>query len=248
MSTKVYEIKNQTQAVNTGTIFRRLVIDTESNHPRPVWRSDRSNGRSPSAGTYQNAKPGDIVITVTINPMADVKIALTFCMVNEQGLTEPVESGFNFYPVINSINTLVREWLYEPTSQPYLPKGVGWDGETPEIEKIKMERAWGILPRGIPSEYLDDLHTAISYTSVNVFKNIDTITLNRSNVVDIPNGDIIIRADKDNKCINVSKPLYDGLTIPLTLSDDTHRVYIINYVKLQGNSCNKIAIELVEFI
>lgn len=247
MSNKLYQIKNQV-LTSEGDFVRRLVVDTFSNHPRPVWRSDRSNGRSPNAGTYQQAKSGDIVITVTISTATDNRIVLNFCSVNEDGKTEPVDAGFNFYPVINSITTLVREWLYDPTSQPYLPKGVGWDGETPEIEKIKMERAWAVLPRGIPSEYLDELNTAISYTSINDINNIDTVTLARDHIVNIPKGDLIIQVDKDNSVINVSKPLYDGLTIPLSLTDNTHRVYIISYVKLQGNSCNKISIELVEFV
>lgn len=247
MNAKVSQIKNQVYT-SDGNYVRRLVIETASNHPRPVWRSDRSNSRSPNAGTYQQVKPGDTVITVTISPGSDSKISLNFCLVNDDGKTEPVDSGFNFYPVINNITTLVREWLYEPTSQPYLPKGVGWDGENPEIEKIKMEKAWSVLPRGVPSEYLDEMNTAISYTPVSVFDNLDTITLSRADIVDIPNGDIVIVVDKENNCITAGKPLYDGLTIPQKITDDTHRIYVINYQKLNGNTCNKISIELVEFV
>lgn len=247
MSNKTFQIKNQV-ITNDHEFIRRLVVDTSNNHPRPVWRSDRSNGRSPSAGTYQQAKHTDVVITVSVSSVAGSNINLSFCVVNEDGKTVPVESDFNFYPVINNITTLVREWLYDPTSQPYLPKGVGWDGETPEIEKIKMEKAWAVLPRGIPSEYLEDLNTAISYTSINVFNNIDTITLNREEVVNVPNGDLIVQVNNENVTIDVSKLSYDGLTQPLTLKDDTYRVYVINYVKLQGNVCSKIAIELVEFV
>lgn len=247
MNTKVCQIKNQV-ITNEGEYVRRLVVDTISNHPRPVWRSDRSNGRSPNAGTYQQARPGDVVITVTISQATDNRIVLNFFMVNDDGKTEPVESGFNFYPVINSITTLVREWLYDPTSQPYLPKGVGWDGENPEIEKIKMEKAWSVLPRGIPSEYLDEMNTAISYTSVNVFNNLDVVSLTRAETVNIPNGDIIITVDKENNCITIGKPLYDGLTIPQKVTEDTHRIYVISYQKLNGNACSKISIELVEFV
>lgn len=247
MSNKAFQIKNQV-ITNDGGFVRRLVVESISNHPRPVWRSDRSNGRSPNAGTYQQAKHGDVVITVAISTVSDTKINLSFCEINEDGKTVPVENDFNFYPVINNITTLVREWLYDPISQPYLPKGVGWDGETPEIEKIKMEKAWAVLPRSIPSEHLEDLNAAIAYTSINVFNNIDTITLNREKIVNVPKGDLIIQANSENTTISVNQPSYDGLTIPLTLADDTYRVYIINYVKLQNNTCSKIAIELVEFV
>ena len=247
MSTKYHQVKNQTVDHTTGDITRRLVVDVITNHPRPVWRSDRSNGRNPSAGTYQQGRVGDIVIEVVIYK-EEHKIQLTFHEVVSELKTIPVPTGFNFYPVINAITTLVSEWLYSANSEPFLPKGVGWDGETPEIEKIKMEKAWAVLPRLIPAQHLNKLSNAINYTSINVFNNIDVITLSKTDKVNVPRGDLIIQVDKENQCIKLDEPLYDGLTVEVELSEETHKLYILHYIELQGNTCSKLEVEVVEFV
>lgn len=248
MTLKQYQVKNEE---NTGNGFiRSLVIDPDTNHPRPVWRSDRSNGNHPNAGTYQQAKDGDVVILVTISPDEDVKVKLNFNKIID-GESQPVETEFNFHPIINSITTLVREWLYETSSQPFLPKGVGWDGENPEIEKIKLEKALSVLPKEIPIDLLKEITSAITFTSINVFNDIVIKTAKASNTVEIPSDcNYVIQADKNNDFICMSEPeidkrMKDGYVITC---DDTCKLYIVWYTNLKNNASKKIALELIELI
>lgn len=240
-------IKNE--EITADGFERSLVIDVDTNHPRSVWRSDRSNGNSPNAGTYQKIKDGDIIIIVKIKPQSEVSVVLNFNhVVNGESL--PVDAGFNFHPVINNITPLVREWLYDTISQPYLPKGIGWDGENPEIERIKMEKALSVLPKGIPSEHLDAIANAISFTSISVFNDVETKRIPKSNVIDIPDCNLCIQADKDNNVIAIDKPIYQlsKETVPLAVRNTTSKVYIIWYTNLKNNASKKIALEIIELI
>lgn len=248
MTMKNYQIKNE-ESIVTGGYVRSLVIDPDTNHPRPVWRSDRSNGNHPNAGTYQQAKDGDIVIVVTIEPDAEVKVKLNFNKVVD-GDGVAVDSDFNFHPIINSITTLVREWLYESNSQPFLPKGVGWDGENPEIEKIKLEKAMSVLPKGIPMEHLQTITAAISFTSISVFNDVVIKTEPWEEELDIPDCHIYIQADKDNNFIAVEKPLFNINTGRVTIKPrkNTCKVYIIWYTTLKNNASKKIALEIIELV
>lgn len=237
------QVKNE--EVIAGDGFKRsLVIDTATNHPRPVWRSDRSNGNSPNAGTYQKHRDGDIVIVVTITPS---ETTLTFNTVVDGAMCH-VKGGFNFHPVINNLTPLVREWLYSDESKPYLPKGVGWDGENPEIEQIKLEKALSVLPKGMPDELLGELISAIAYTSINEFNDVKVIHRGSQHMVDVPQDcDYIIQADKENNFICKSKPVMgpDMKSVVVT-SDASHRLYIIWCTMLKNNVNKKITLEVIE--
>lgn len=243
-----YQIKNE-EVTSDGDYVRSIVIDGETNHPRPVWRSDRSNGNNPSAGTYQQARDNDIVIVVTIYSDVTEKTRLNFYVVKD-GESVETEGGFNYHPVINSITTLVREWLYDTTSQPYLPKGVGWDGENPEIEKIKMEKALSVLPKGIPEEHLRGITAAISFTPISVFNDVKMTGRTKSDVVTIPDCHLYIQADKDNNVIAISRPVFDLSNdgVPVAVRKNTCKLYIIWYTTLKNNASKKIALEIIELI
>ena len=241
-----FQIKNEEQRYDGGFV-RSIVIDVDTNHPRPVWRSDRSNGNSPLAGTYQQAHDNDIVIIVTIDPVEKVK--LNFCII-ENGTAISTPPDFNFHPVINAITSLVREWLYDTSPQPYLPKGVGWDGENPEIEKIKMEKAISVLPKGIPAEHLKPLMAAISFTPINVFNDVKISTRTKKEVVVIPDCHLYIQADKDNNVISISQPVFDLNTdgVPIAVHGKTSKLYIIWYTALRNNASKKIELEIIELV
>lgn len=243
------QVKNECVLISNSGFVRSIVIDVETNHPRPVWRSDRSNGNNPSAGTYQQARDNDIVIMVTIAPDTVEKVRLNFYVVKD-GILTITDGSFNYHPVINSITTLVREWLYDQSSQPYLPKGVGWDGENPEIEKIKMEKALSILPKGIPEPHLYSIKAAISYTPISVFNDVKTTTQVKSNIIIIPDCHIYIEADKDNNVIGINRPVFDLSNdgIPVAVRSNTCKVYIIWYSTLKNNMSKKIALDIVELI
>lgn len=249
MSTSNYQIKNE-EVTNVGGFVRSLVVDVDTNHPRAVWRSDRSNGNSPNAGTYQKSKDGDIVIVVTIQPQSDVSVMLNFNRVID-GQSLPVDAGFNFYPVINNITPLVSEWLYDTTSRPYLPRGIGWDGENPEIERIKMEKALSVLPKEMPIDLLKEITAAIAFTSINVFNDILVKTSKAHDTVEIPSDcNYVIQADKNNNFICISEPeidkrMSDGYVITC---DDTVKLYIIWYSNLKNNASKKIALEIIELV
>ena len=250
MTTSNYQIKNE-ETLEDGSVVRSLVIDVATNHPRPVWRSDRSNGRSPNAGTYQRAKDGDIVIRVTNSPNLDTVTTLKFDVVSNDN-TVAVESGFNFHPVINNITPLVHEWLYDTKSQPYLPKGIGWDGEVPEIEKIKMEKALSVLPKGIPPGHQQDITAAIAFTSISVFNDVNITQQQAHNdTIDIPDGcSCVIQADKDNNYLSIrlfneghmNKHHYE------VVSEKTYRLYIIWYTSLMNNTSSKMSLEIIELV
>ena len=241
-----YQIKNE-EVTSDGSFVRSIVIDAETNHPRPVWRSDRSNGNSPSAGTYQQARDNDIVIVVTHD--AGEKVRLHFYVVKDS-VSVPTDGEFNYHPVINSITTLVREWLYDTTSQPYLPKGVGWDGENPEIEKIKMEKAISVLPKGIPAEHLSSIVAAITFTPISVFNDVKTTSRPKRDVVNIPDCHLYIQADKDNNVIAISRPVFDLSNdgVPVAVRANTCKLYIIWYTSLKNNASKKIALDIIELI
>lgn len=250
MTTNNFQIKNE-EIVEGGGVVRSLVIDATTNHPRPVWRSDRSNGKSPNAGTYQRAKDDDIVIIVTTNPDNNTPVTLKFNIVNDDATTS-VEPGFNFHSVINNITPLVHEWLYDSKSQPFLPKGIGWDGEVPEIEKIKMEKALSVLPKGIPAGHQQDISSAISFTSISVFNDVNITQQQAHNdTVDIPDGcSCVIQADKDNNYLSIRLFEEDqvGKHHYEVVSEKTHRLYIIWYTCLMNNASKKVALEIIELI
>lgn len=248
MTMKNYQIKNE-EHTDKGGFIRSLVIDSETNHPRPVWRSDRSNGNSPNAGTYQQAKENDIVIIVTIEPTCDTRVKLNFSKVIN-GESVPVDGEFNYHPIVNSITTLVREWLYETTSQPYLPKGVGWDGEQPQIEKIKMEKALSVLPKGIPTEHLTVITAAISFTSISVFNDVVTTSESHEQLIHVPNCHLCIQADKDNNFIALDSPVFElsEESVPIVVNDNTSKLYIIWYTNLRNNASKKIALDIIELL
>lgn len=247
MSIKNYQIKNE-EITSNGGFMRSLVIDSETNHPRPVWRSDRSNGKHPNAGTYQQAKDDDIVIVVTIDPESETKVRLNFNKIVD-GTRVSVDEDFNYHPIINSITTLVREWLYETTTQPYLPKGVGWDGEMPEIEKIKLEKALSVLPRNMPADDIQDITAAVSFTSISVFNDVIIKTSKAQEMVDVPECNYVMQADKDNNFISISKPEVDknGNHMVITC-ENTCKLYIIWYTNLKNNASKKMALEIIELI
>lgn len=249
MTQKPLQIKNE-EITESGGFMRSIVIDSDTNHPRPVWRSDRSNGKHPSAGTYQQAKDGDVVIVVTLDDTMPNKVNLNFNNIVDN-CEVPIEPGFNFHPIINSISTLVREWLYDTTSQPYLPKGVGWDGETPEIEKIKLEKAASVLPNNIPIDTLKEIMAAVMFTSISVFNDVVVKTSKADDTVDVPKDcSLVIQADKNNDFICLSQPecnknIDDSFVLTC---DNTQRLYIIWYTKLLNNSSQKMALEILELV
>lgn len=244
----VYQIKNQT--IREGGFMRSLVLDAETNQPRPVWRADRSNGRSRQAGTYQHVKPGDIVIKVDIDSSTK-ESKLTFKYVDDSGIEVPVSEDFNFKPTMSAINTLVEEWLYSSKSEPFLPKGVGWDGTTPHVEKIKVDKAMALLPDGMPPALLTRLMNAINYTSINVFNNCTTTMLSKKSTLTIPACDICIEIDINGNYVDIQE-LSDsrsGDYSPLIcIHDDTCKLAIICFNAINSTSVKQLTLTIIELV
>lgn len=236
---KLHLLKNQ--VTYKGDMVKRIVIEPATNLPRPVYRADRTNGKSPEVGTYQSVKEGDYVVTYRA-----CDTHLSFAIIDAQGKPEPVEEGFNYYPIVQSLTALITEWLYSEISLPFLPKGVGWDGMNPLIEKIKVEKALSSLPRAMPSKLLARLTHAIGFTSLSAFNDIGTTYLSKKDILDLPACDIYIQANESGEYIRHDEPEGGHDYITTSIEDNCKFVYIICLQPLPNSAAHKIAVEIIE--
>lgn len=239
------QLKNQ-RICEVGYV-RCVALDPGTNQPRPVWRADRTNGKAKQSGTYQSVRPGDTIIRVQIFNDESEPV-LTFETIDANGKEVTVDEGFNFRPATAAINAIMEEWLYSPKSEPFLPKGIGWDGVTPQIEKIKIDRALSFFPENMPEEIIKNIISAVRYTSINAFNNLPTKQACKGNIIDVPSGDLCIEVDENNRYVthqDISESKEDKQTTIL-IADNTWRCVIVCYDKIANTSALKMAIEIVD--